>query len=185
MHGSHSSGPARDELCHARTDTARRHAARDGASLSGCRHRRAHGGRAASDPRSTHEPPASPTPADPRQLLISAVDNLQQAASFSLTANEVRAYRAIEPDGETRLVYGEFTTRYDVIRRPALKIRARHEYRYDPQAAFAAVEAYTYQRNGRYYSRLVEASGAGAEGETSLERTEPLAGDLPDTAHLL
>jgi len=136
-------------------------------------------------PESTHEPPASPTPADRRQLLISAVDNLQQAAGFSLTANEVRAYRAIEPDGETRLVYGEFTTRYDVIRRPALKIRAGHEYRYDPQAAFAAVEAYTYQRNGRYYSRLVEASGAGAEGETSLERIEPLAGDLPDTAHLL
>lgn len=127
------------------------------------------------------ESATSPIPSDPTQLLERGIEYLQQAASFSLTVHEVRAYRVIEPSGTTRVIYGEFDAQYDVIRRPAFKIRALHEYRYAPRAAFTAVEAYTYQRNGGYYSRLVEASGVGAEGETRLEETEPLAGDLYQT----
>jgi len=127
------------------------------------------------------ESPTATKRSDRGQLLRHAVERLQQAASFSLTAHEIKSYRIIEPNGAPRLVYGEYATRHDVVRRPTLKVRAHHEYRYDPQAAFAAFEAYTYQNNDRYYSRIIETSGAKSEEETRPERIEPLAGDLYQT----
>jgi hypothetical protein len=105
--------------------------------------------------------PKSQTIGNPEKLLESAVVNLQNAGSFQMAANEMRAYKSIEPGGATKIVYGEFHTNYAVIRVPTLKIHAHYEYRYDPQADFENYDSYTFQENDRYFSRLVEVSTPG------------------------
>ncbi len=123
------------------------------------------------------EPPISSS----AQVLESAVANLLNAASFEMAAHEVRAYQIIGANDETRQVYGEFNTKYAVIRRPLLKVHGSHEYRYDPQADFFRYDSYTYQENGQYFTQLFEASGAGAAEEIGLQRVEPFAGDVYQT----
>jgi hypothetical protein len=124
------------------------------------------------------EPPISN---DAAQLLESAVANLLNAASFEMTAHEVRAYQIIDASGETRRVYGEFTTNYAVIRLPLLEVFATHEYRYDPQADFFRYDSYTYQENGQYFTQLFEPSVNSAAEETDLPWIEPFAGDVYQT----
>jgi hypothetical protein len=137
-----------------------------------------------STPTATAAPtaPESPLPSDPGELLKSAVANLQKATSFHMAVHAVRAYRAMEPDGATRMVvYGEFNTQYAVLRLPTLKVHATYEERYDPQAAFVKRESYTYQENGKHVTRVVEASGASYVEEVDPQRIEPLAGDVYQT----
>ncbi|MGB3716522.1 MAG: hypothetical protein WA996_19050, partial [Candidatus Promineifilaceae bacterium] len=92
------------------------------------------------------------------EILDKAVTNLLNATSFELSAHEVRAYQIIDAEGETRAIYGEFNTNYEVIRLPALKVHGVHEYRYDPQSDFLKFDSYTYQDGGKYLTHLDEAS---------------------------
>jgi hypothetical protein len=116
------------------------------------------------------------------ELLESAVANLQYVVSFQMAAHAVRAYRAIEPSGATRMVvYGEFYSDYAVMRLPTLKVHATYEDRYDPQDDFIKYESYTYQENGKYFTRFVEASIASDVQEVDLQRIQPMAGDVYQT----
>ncbi len=98
-----------------------------------------------------------------------------------MSVHDVRAYQIIDTNGETMLVYGEFTTNYAVIRLPALKVHGSYEYRYDPQADFLKYDSYTYQENGKYFARIVEFSGTGDEVEVDSEQIEPITGDVYQT----
>jgi hypothetical protein len=124
------------------------------------------------------EPPIS---SNASRVLESAVANLLNAASFEMTAHEVRAYRAVGANGEIRRVYGEFNTNYAVNRLPLLKVYGSHEYRYDPQAGFFRYDSYTYQENGQYFTQLLEDSVTGAAKEIDLRWIEPFAGDVYQT----
>lgn len=124
------------------------------------------------------EPPVS---SNAGEILDRAVTNLLKATSFEVSAHGVRAYQIIDTNGETMLVYGEFNTNYAVIRLPALKVHGRYEFRYDPQADFQKYDTYTYQENGKYFSRIVEISGTGDEVEIDPEQIEPIAGDVYQT----
>lgn len=115
------------------------------------------------------------------EVLNSAITNLLNATSFEMSVHDVRAYRIIDTNGETRLIYGEFNTNYEVIRLPALKVHSNYEYRYDPQADFLKYDSYTYQEKGKYFTRLVEASGTGDAGEIDLQQIEPIASDVYQT----
>ena len=115
------------------------------------------------------------------ELLESAVANLQNATSFQMAAHEIRAYQIIDTSGATTMVYGEFDTNYAVIRLPTLKVHASYEYRYDPHADLTEYESYMYQENGRYFTRLVEASIISDVEEIDLQRLEPVAGDVYQT----
>lgn len=117
-------------------------------------------------------------PSSAGDLLESAVANLENATSFRMAAHETRAYQIIETSGETKMVYGEFDTNYAVIRTPTLKVYADKKYRYDPHADFTGYEVYFYEENGRYFTRLVEASILSDVEEIELERLEPFAGDV-------
>jgi hypothetical protein len=126
--------------------------------------------------------PESPISGDAGELLKSAVANLQNATSFRMAAHVVRAYRVIAPSGATHMVvYGEFNTNYAVIRLPTLKVHANYEHRYDPQDDFVRSESYTYQENGKYFIRFVEASAASYVEEIDLQHIEPIAGDVYQT----
>jgi hypothetical protein len=124
------------------------------------------------------EPPVS---SNAGEILNSAVTNLLKATSFEVSVHDVRAYQIIDTSGETRLVYGEVTANYAVIRLPVLKVHGRYEYRYDPQADFQKYDSYTYQENGVYLTRIVEISGTGDEEEIDPEQIEPIAGDVYQT----
>ena len=124
------------------------------------------------------EPPISSNAAE---VLESAVANLLNAVSFEMATHEVRAYQTIGANGETRQVYGEFNTNYAVIRLPLLKVYGNHEYRYDPQADFLRYDSYTYQENGRYFTRLLETSATSAAEETDPQWIEPFDGDVYQT----
>lgn len=116
------------------------------------------------------------------KLLKSAVANLQSASSFQMAAYVVRAYQIIDTSGATKgVVYGEFDTNYAVMRRPTLKVHAKYEDRYNPQDDFVKHESYTYQENGKYFTRFVEASIASDVEEIDLQRIEPMAGDVYQT----
>jgi hypothetical protein len=115
------------------------------------------------------------------ELLETAVANLQNAASFQMVAHEIRAYQIIDTSAVTTMVYGEFYTSCTVICTPTLKVHAYSEYRYDPQADFTTYESYTYQENGRYFTRLVEASIVGDVEEVDLQLLEPVSGDVYQT----
>jgi len=94
----------------------------------------------------------------------------------------VRAYRVIEPSGATKMVvYGEFDSDHAVMRLPTLKVHATYADRYDPQDDFVKRESYTYQENGKYYTRFVEASIASDLEEIDLQRIQPMAGDVYQT----
>jgi len=122
------------------------------------------------------------TSSDAGELLKSAVANLQNAVSFQMAAHEVRAYRAIEPSGAIKMVvYGEFNTDYAVMRLPTLKAHATYQHRYDPQDDFVEYESYTYQENGKYFTRFVETSIASYVEEIDLQRIQPMAGDIYQT----
>jgi hypothetical protein len=126
--------------------------------------------------------PESPLPSAPGEVLQSAVANLQSAISFHMAVHAVRAYRAMDPDGATRLVvYGEFNTSYAVIRLPRLKVHATYAERYDPEAAFVRRESYTYEENGKYFARFVEASTVGDVEEVDPQHIEPIASDVYQT----
>ena len=47
----------------------------------------------------------TPISNDPAEVLETAVANLLNAASFEMTAHEVRAYQIIDANGETKQVY--------------------------------------------------------------------------------
>ena len=115
------------------------------------------------------------------KVLNSAVTNLLKATSFEVSVHDVRAYQIIDTNGETRLVYGEVTANYAVIRLPALKVHGSHEYRYDPQADFLEYDSYTYQENGKCFTRILEISGTGDAVEVDPEQIEPIAGDVYQT----
>jgi hypothetical protein len=121
-------------------------------------------------------------PSSAGELLKSAVANLQKAASFQLAAHAVRAYRVIEPSGALKMVvYGEFNTEYTVMRLPTLKVHATHQDRYDPLADWTEYESYTYQENGKYFTRFIEASMDSYVQETDLQYIQPMAGDVYQT----
>jgi hypothetical protein len=124
------------------------------------------------------EPTATSSPAE---VLNRAVTNLLDAASFELSVHEIRAYRSIDPQGEIMVIYGEFNRNYKVIRAPALKVHGAGEYRYDPQADFFKYDVYTYQEQGRYFNRLVEASAVGEPEEIDLQLVEPFTADVYQT----
>jgi hypothetical protein len=124
------------------------------------------------------EPPVS---SNAGEVLNSAVINLLKATSFEVSAHAVRAYQIIDTNGETMLVYGEFNTNYAVIRLPALKVHGSCEYRYDLQADFLEYDTYTYQENGKYFTRIIEYSGTGDAVEIDPEQIEPIAGDVYQT----
>ena len=124
---------------------------------------------------------ATPLPTDPADLLQSAVARLQNAASFELSAHEVRAYQAITADGENKQVYGAFDTHYAVIRRPALKVHAHRAYRYDPQAVYIEYDTYTYQQEGNYVTLFVENAVTSTKEIIDLQHIEPLGGDVYQT----
>lgn len=116
------------------------------------------------------------------ELFKSAVANLQSAVSFQMSTHVVRAYRVIEPSGATKMVvYGEFNSNYAVMRLPTLKVHATYEDRYDPQDDFVKRESYTYQENGKYFTRFVEASIASDVEEIDLQRIQPMVGDVYQT----
>jgi hypothetical protein len=115
------------------------------------------------------------------EIFNSAVTNLLKATSFEVSVHDVRAYQIIDTNGETRLVYGEVTANYAVIRLPVLKVHGSYEYRYDPQADFLKYDSYTYQENGKYFSRIVDISSTGDEVEIDPEQIEPIAGDVYQT----
>lgn len=118
--------------------------------------------------------PESQIASDAGGLLQRAVANLQNATSFQMAAHVVRAYRAIDPSGATRIVvYGEFNADYAVIRLPTLKVHAKYEDRYDPQADFLEHESYTVQENGKHFTRFVEATGAVHVEEIDHQRIQP------------
>jgi hypothetical protein len=130
----------------------------------------------------TSTPGATPSlSTDWANLLQKAVANLQEAASFELTANEVRAYRVIESDGVTRLVYGEFNSNHTVVRRPVLNVHSSCKYRYDPQAEFMKYETDSYEENGKFYSVQIEGSVPGPTEEIDPQHLEPFAGDVYQT----
>lgn len=124
------------------------------------------------------EPPVSRN-AD--EILNSAITNLLKATSFEVSVHDVRAYQIIDTNGETRLVYGEVTANYAVIRLPVLKVHGSYEYRYDPQTDFLKYDSYTYQENGKYFTRIVDISGTGDEVEIDPKQIEPIAGDVYQT----
>jgi hypothetical protein len=124
------------------------------------------------------EPPVS---SNAGEILNRAVTNLLNATSFEVSVYDVRAYQIIHPNGETSLVYGEFSAVYEVIRLPALKVHGSHEYRYDPQADFQEYDSYTYQEDGKYLSRIVDISSPGDEMEIDPGQIEPIAGDVYST----
>ncbi len=116
------------------------------------------------------------------ELLKSAVANLRNADSFQMAAHVVRAYQVIEPSGATKMVvYGEFNTDYAVMRLPTLRVHATHEDRYDPQDDFVQYESSTYQENGKYYTRFLDASMASHVEEMDLQHIQPMAGDVYQT----
>jgi hypothetical protein len=116
------------------------------------------------------------------ELLDSAAANLRNALSFQLAAHVVRAYRVIEPSGATKMVvYGEFNIEYAVVRLPTLKVHATHQDRYDPQADWIEYESYTYEENGKYFTRFVEASMASDLQEIDPQHIQPMAGDVYQT----
>jgi hypothetical protein len=125
--------------------------------------------------------PEPPVSSNAGEILNSAVTNLLKATSFEVSVHEVRAYQIIDTNGETRLVYGEVTANYEVIRLPVLKVHGSYEYRYDPQADFQKYDSYTYQENGKYINRIIEFSGTGDEVEIDPEQIEPIAGDVHQT----
>jgi hypothetical protein len=120
-------------------------------------------------------------PVNMGEVLDSAVTNLLNATSFELSAHEVRAYQIIEAHGESKVIYGEFNTNYELLRLPALKVRGHHEYRFDPQADFLGYDSYTYQVNDNYLTRLDEDSDVGEAEEIDLQQIEPIAGDVYQT----
>jgi hypothetical protein len=122
--------------------------------------------------------PGSLAPSDAADLLERAVSHLETAFSFRMAAHEVRAYRVIDAAGAATTVYGEFHTDYAVIRDPTLRVHARYEYRYDPQADFAASESYMYQRDGKYFARFIEGSTITDEEEIHLRGIQPIGGDV-------
>jgi hypothetical protein len=124
------------------------------------------------------EPPVSDNVGE---VLNSAITNLLKATSFEVSVHDVRAYQIIDTNGKTMLVYGEFTANYAVIRLPTLKVHGSFEYRYDPQADFLKYDSYTYQENGKYFTRIVDISGTGDEVEIDPEQIEPIAGDVYQT----
>jgi hypothetical protein len=115
------------------------------------------------------------------EVLNSAVTNLFNATSFELSAHNIRAYQIIDTNGETRMVYGEFTTNFTVIRLPTLKVHGSFEYRYDPQADFQKFDSYTFQENGKYINRIDEISGTGDAVEIDPEQIRPFVGDVYQT----
>jgi hypothetical protein len=115
------------------------------------------------------------------EILNRAVTNLLNATSFEVSVHDVRAYKIIETNGETTLVYGEFHAKYEVIRLPALKVHVSYEYRYDPGANFEKYDSYTYQENGKYFTRNVDTSGPRDEMEIDPEQIEPITGDVYST----
>jgi hypothetical protein len=116
------------------------------------------------------------------ELLKNAVANLQNAVSFQMAAHAVRAYRAIEPSGATKVVvYGEFNSNYAVMRLPTLKVHATYADRYDPQDDFVEYESYTYKENGKYFTRFIEASMASYVEEIDLQHIQPMVGDVYQT----
>jgi len=123
----------------------------------------------------------SPVSSNASEVLNSAVTNLLNATSFEVSVHDVRAYQIIDINGETRLVYGEVTANYAVIRLPALKVHGSYEYRYNPQADFQQFDSYTYQENGKYFTRIIEISGTGDAVEIDPEQIEPIAGDVYQT----
>jgi hypothetical protein len=122
-----------------------------------------------------------PVPVNMGEVLDSAVTNLLNATSFDLSVHVVRAYRIIEAHGESRVIYGEFDTDYEVHLLPALKVHGHHEYRFDPQADFLEYDSYTYQENNKYLTRLDEGSGTGDAEEIDLQHIEPVGGDVYQT----
>ena len=88
----------------------------------------------------------------------------------------------MEPSGATKMVvYGEFKTEYAVMRLPTLKVYATHKERYDPQDDLTEYESYTYQENGKYFTRFIEASMASHQEEIDPQRIQPMAGDVYQT----
>lgn len=124
------------------------------------------------------EPPVSVNMAE---VLDNAVTNLLNATGFELSVHDVRAYRIADAGGESRVIYGEFDTHYEVLRLPALKVHGHHQYRFDPQADFMGYDSYTFQENNNYLTRIDEDSGAGDVEEIDLPQIEPFAGDVYQT----
>jgi hypothetical protein len=123
----------------------------------------------------------TPLSSNASEVLNAAVANLLKANSFDMSVHEVRAYRIIDANSETRLVYGEFISNYTVIRLPTLKVHSRIEYRYDPQADFYQFDTYSYLEGSKYFSRTMEISGSSDAVEIDPEQIEPVASDVYQT----
>lgn len=133
---------------------------------------------------STSTPTVGASPAhllDTQDLLERAVANLLDADSFEMSVKEIRAYQSTQVDGAVHLIYGEFTTLHTVILSPALKVHSHYEYRYDAQSDFFMDDSYSFERDGRYFTQLVEDSSSGELQEIDYSQIQPMAGDLFQT----
>lgn len=122
------------------------------------------------------DPPHVNPPVDPPTLLETAVHALQAADSFQMTAHEVVAYRVDPVEGESRSVYGEFITTYEVRSSPRINIHARHEYRYEPEARFDKQQTLLFEQDGAYYQQIIENGDRFEPEEIAREEVEPFAG---------
>lgn len=125
--------------------------------------------------------PTLPDGNHPQAILADAIANLKAADSFEIKVREVRAYHILQPNGATRLVYGEFDTRHAVIRSPSLKVRSEHNYRYDPQSDFHTYTSYLFQENGGYFTKRIEDAVVSSAEGIQIGLSEPLGGDVYQT----
>lgn len=133
---------------------------------------------------SSSTPTVNTSPAhllDTQDLLERAVANLLDADSFEMVVKDIRAYQSTRSDGTVHLTYGEFNTWHTVIFSPTLKVHSHYEYRYDTQSDFFMNDSYSFERDGRYFTQLVEDSASGELQEMDYTQTQPMAGDLFQT----